>query len=143
LTDIASLKPACTGSDVIVATANAAMPSRKLDTFETVEQQGYRNLVEAAVESRVRRFVFTSVRLYGRILGATLKIQRTLALVFRALDALLRPFPPMATNRIALDDLAATDEMFPNPAVAQAPAVTPSTAESFLPAKSAASAAAG
>ena len=45
----------------IESTANAAVPSRKDDTFEAVERLGYRNLVRAATDSGVARFVYTSV----------------------------------------------------------------------------------
>jgi uncharacterized protein YbjT (DUF2867 family) len=61
LRDAASLASACHGIQVVVTTANAAVPSRKSDTFEAVERDGYRNLIEAAREANVRRFVYTSV----------------------------------------------------------------------------------
>jgi uncharacterized protein YbjT (DUF2867 family) len=44
----------------IVATANAAVPTRRADTFEAVERDGYRNLIQAATAAAVRRFVYTS-----------------------------------------------------------------------------------
>lgn len=61
LTDASSLRRACRGMTVIVATANAAVPTRPSDTFESVEKDGYQNLIQVAAESRVRRFVYTSV----------------------------------------------------------------------------------
>ncbi len=57
-----SLDSACRGISSIVATANSAVPSRKTDTFSSVEGNGYRNLIAAAVQAKVSRFVYTSVR---------------------------------------------------------------------------------
>jgi uncharacterized protein YbjT (DUF2867 family) len=69
LTDPASLTRACSGAAVIVSTANAAIPSRATDTFDAVERQGYRNLIDAAGAAGVRRFVYTSTQLskYGNL----------------------------------------------------------------------------
>jgi len=61
LTIPATLAAACRGASVIVATANAAVPSTSADTFEAVERNGYRNLVQAAVDAGVKRFVYTSI----------------------------------------------------------------------------------
>src|SRR4051812_33393174 len=61
LTDPASLARACEGVTVVIATANAAIPTRRTDTFEAVERDGYRNLIQAATGARVRRFIYTSV----------------------------------------------------------------------------------
>ena len=61
LTDPASLSRACNGITTLVATANAAIPTRPSDTIEAVERQGYRNLIIAAKEARIQRFVYTSV----------------------------------------------------------------------------------
>jgi NADH dehydrogenase len=63
LTDPASLRRACDGISVVVSTANAAVPTRSTDTFEAVERDGYRNLIEAAAAAKVQRFVYTSVLL--------------------------------------------------------------------------------
>ena len=63
LTDPSSLRRACRNVTVIVATANAAVPTRPADTFESVERDGYRNLIQAAAAAKVRRFVYTSVPL--------------------------------------------------------------------------------
>ena len=63
LTDPASLSRACLGVTTIIATANAAIPTRRTDTFEAVERYGYRNLIQAATAARVRRFVYTSAPL--------------------------------------------------------------------------------
>src|SRR3954451_7198184 len=60
LTDAGSLARACEGMTTVVATANAAVPSRQSDTFEAVERDGYRNLIRAAKTAGVRRFVYTS-----------------------------------------------------------------------------------
>jgi len=61
LTQADTLTAACQGVTEIVATANAAVPSRRTDTFEAVERHGYRNLVRAAAAAGVRRFIYTSV----------------------------------------------------------------------------------
>lgn len=59
LKDRASLDRACAGVDVVVTTANSAARGGA-DTPETVEEQGNRNLVDAARAAGVRHFVFTS-----------------------------------------------------------------------------------
>ena len=63
LTDPSSLARACAGITTVIATANAAIPTRRTDTFEAVERDGYRNLIQAAVAARVRRFIYTSAPL--------------------------------------------------------------------------------
>jgi uncharacterized protein YbjT (DUF2867 family) len=63
LTDSASLQRACNGVSVIIATANASIPTRPTDTFKAVDSVGYQNLIHAARESRVRRFVYVSAPL--------------------------------------------------------------------------------
>jgi NADH dehydrogenase len=59
LKDRASLDRACAGVDVVVTTANSAARGGD-DTPETVEEQGNRNLVDAARAAGVRHFVLTS-----------------------------------------------------------------------------------
>ena len=61
LTQPDSLAAACRGVTHILATANAAVPTRKGDTFDAVERLGYRNLIAAAKEAGVGRFIYTSV----------------------------------------------------------------------------------
>ena len=63
LTDPASLIQSCAGMTTVIATANAAVPTRPGDTFEAVERHGYRSLIQAATAARIRRFVYTSVPL--------------------------------------------------------------------------------
>jgi uncharacterized protein YbjT (DUF2867 family) len=65
LTDPASLHAACSGISVVVATANAAVPTRASDTFEAVERDGYRNLINAAKANGVSRLVYTSAGVSG------------------------------------------------------------------------------
>ncbi len=60
LKDPASLRSACDGIEAIVTTANAAGRGGD-DTFQSVDDEGNENLIEAAVKARVKRFVFTSV----------------------------------------------------------------------------------
>jgi len=63
LTDAASIARACEGMTTVVATANAAVPSRGSDTFQAVERHGYRNLIGAAKAAGVHRVVYTSAPL--------------------------------------------------------------------------------
>lgn len=59
LKDPESLRRACRGVERVVTTANSSARGGE-DTVETVEIQGNRNLVEAAREEGVRRFLFVS-----------------------------------------------------------------------------------
>jgi uncharacterized protein YbjT (DUF2867 family) len=61
LTQPATLRSACDGIAAVVTTANAAVPSRRSDTFKAVEDEGYRSLISASADARVKRFVYTSV----------------------------------------------------------------------------------
>jgi uncharacterized protein YbjT (DUF2867 family) len=61
LKDPDSLRQACTGVDVVVATANAIAPRQTEDTIESVDRLGNRNLIAAATAEGVRHFVFVSV----------------------------------------------------------------------------------
>lgn len=54
-----SLERACLGVRRIIATATAATRGGA-DTVESVDREGYSNLIEAAVEAGVRQFVFVS-----------------------------------------------------------------------------------
>ena len=49
--------------DTVIATATAAVPIRRNDTFNAVDFQGYQNLIRAASAARVRRIVYVSVPL--------------------------------------------------------------------------------
>ena len=57
--DRASLDRACAGAEVVITTANSASRGGS-DTTESVEEQGNRNLIEAARAAGVRQFVFVS-----------------------------------------------------------------------------------
>ena len=59
LKDRASLDRACAGMDVVITTANSASRGGS-DTPESVEEQGNRNLIDAARAAGVRQFVFVS-----------------------------------------------------------------------------------
>ena len=65
LTDPTSLELCCEGMDTIIATATATIPNRKSDTVHAVDDVGYKNMIAAAVNQGVRRFVFVSVPLAG------------------------------------------------------------------------------
>jgi uncharacterized protein YbjT (DUF2867 family) len=60
LRDAASLDAACVGADVVISTANAVVP-RAAYTFDSVESQGYRNLLASAKRAGVKQFIFMSV----------------------------------------------------------------------------------
>jgi uncharacterized protein YbjT (DUF2867 family) len=60
LTSEQDVVQACQDCTAVIATANAAIPSRTGDTFERVEGLGYRNLIQASRAAGVRRFVYTS-----------------------------------------------------------------------------------
>lgn len=61
LRDPNSLAAACHNIDTVIATANAAVPREHGDSFKAVDDQGYKNLIEACKRQRVRQFIFTSV----------------------------------------------------------------------------------
>ena len=58
LKDPASLRQACRGVDVVISTASATR--RTDDTPENVDMRGTINLIDAAREAGVRRFIFVS-----------------------------------------------------------------------------------
>jgi Predicted nucleoside-diphosphate-sugar epimerases len=60
LKDPASLRSACDGIEAVVTTANAAGRGGD-DTFQTVDDEGNENLIDAAAQAGVERFVFTSI----------------------------------------------------------------------------------
>jgi uncharacterized protein YbjT (DUF2867 family) len=60
LTRPETLDTACRGAVCVIATANAAVPSCRSDTFRAVEDDGYRNLVSASVRAGVSRFIYVS-----------------------------------------------------------------------------------
>jgi uncharacterized protein YbjT (DUF2867 family) len=61
LVDPASLEPALDGVDALVTTAAGYVRRRKGDSLATVDDRGNRNLVDAARNAGLRRFVFTSI----------------------------------------------------------------------------------
>lgn len=93
LTQPATLMDACKGVTHIIATANAAVPSRPTDTFQSVDATGYHNLIKAAVAKGVRRFIYTSVTASNsqsaffrakRATEALLRASRLDAVIFQA-----------------------------------------------------------
>jgi uncharacterized protein YbjT (DUF2867 family) len=61
LKDPGSLAPACRGVDEIVATASSTLSHQDGDSIETVDRRGYLNIIGAAREAGVTRFVYTSI----------------------------------------------------------------------------------
>lgn len=64
LLDPESLKRALEGVDVVISTANSAVPTSKRDTFKN-DVAGHRNLIEAAKKTGVKQFIFTSGISFG------------------------------------------------------------------------------
>ena len=60
LKDPASLVAACAGVSKIISTASCTLTGRNGDTIETVDHQGELDLVKAANQAGVKRFVFIS-----------------------------------------------------------------------------------
>lgn len=60
LKDPTSLAAACTGIDKVISTVSCTFSMREGDNIETVDHQGQLNLVEAAKNAHVNRFVFIS-----------------------------------------------------------------------------------
>ncbi len=56
-----SVRAACAQVDAVVATANAALPSRRNTDFDSVEGDGYFNLLRACQRNPLDRIVFLSV----------------------------------------------------------------------------------
>ncbi len=59
LKDRASLDQACSGVDIVITTANAALRGGD-DTFESVDQRGTMNLIDAAKAAGVKQFIYIS-----------------------------------------------------------------------------------
>jgi uncharacterized protein YbjT (DUF2867 family) len=66
LTDRASLDAACRGVRTVYSTATAIQSREAGNTLERVDREGQANLVDAAKEAGVERFVFVSFRVGGR-----------------------------------------------------------------------------
>jgi uncharacterized protein YbjT (DUF2867 family) len=64
LLDSASLSKALEGVDVVISTANSAVPTSKRDTFKN-DVLGHRNLIEAAERAGVKQFIYTSAIPFG------------------------------------------------------------------------------
>ncbi len=60
LKDRASLDEACTGIETVITTANSILRGGE-DSIESVDFQGTQNLIDAAQEAGVHRFIYTSV----------------------------------------------------------------------------------
>ena len=60
LKEPASLADACEGVEKVISTASCTFTMREGDSIETVDRQGQLNLVEAAKNAHVKRFVFIS-----------------------------------------------------------------------------------
>lgn len=56
-----TLKAACRGVEEIIATASSTLSRQANDSIETVDRNGYLNLIDSAAEARVRRFVYTTI----------------------------------------------------------------------------------
>jgi uncharacterized protein YbjT (DUF2867 family) len=56
-----TLKAACRGVEEIIATASSTLSRQANDSIETVDRQGYLNLIDSAAAVQVRRFVYTTI----------------------------------------------------------------------------------
>src|SRR5436190_9175348 len=61
LTDPSTLDPLCANIDALIATANTATPRLRGDSFRAVDEEGYKNLIDACVRQRVGQFVYASI----------------------------------------------------------------------------------
>jgi NADH dehydrogenase len=62
LTDRASLDAACRGVHTVYSTATAIQSRQEGDTLDRVDREGQANLIDAARQAEVKRFVFISFR---------------------------------------------------------------------------------
>jgi nucleoside-diphosphate-sugar epimerase len=60
LKDKASIEKALEGCDIVITTANSAAPRKKEDSFQKVDIDGYKNLIDLAVAKGVQKFIYTS-----------------------------------------------------------------------------------
>jgi NADH dehydrogenase len=60
LRDRASLESACRGAETVVSTITSVLSRQPGDSFETVDREGQRSLVDAAAHAGARQFVFVS-----------------------------------------------------------------------------------
>jgi len=60
LKDPASLERACAGMDAVISTASSSIARQSGDTIQTVDLDGQRSLIDAAVAGGVGRFVYIS-----------------------------------------------------------------------------------
>jgi uncharacterized protein YbjT (DUF2867 family) len=61
LQDPSSLQIACTGIEAIVTTASCTFSRQPGDSIQTVDRDGYFSLIDAAKNTGVRNFVYTSI----------------------------------------------------------------------------------
>jgi uncharacterized protein YbjT (DUF2867 family) len=117
LTDTDSLEAACQGADAVIATANSAVPSRKADSFKSVDGRGYENLIRACIGQDVRQFVYASVVSHPKLDRLPLPAQKRITekrlqesglvyTIFRA-DAFMDVTFPMMGSDIPLRGAAA------------------------------------
>jgi uncharacterized protein YbjT (DUF2867 family) len=65
LKDPPSLAAACQGVDTIISTASSTFFRQDGDSIETVDHLGQLNLIDAAKNARINRFVFVSFRVHA------------------------------------------------------------------------------
>lgn len=56
----ASIEKAVDGCDIIITTANSAAPRKKEDSFQKVDIDGFKDLIDIAKAKGVKKFIFTS-----------------------------------------------------------------------------------
>jgi uncharacterized protein YbjT (DUF2867 family) len=62
LKDPESLASACRGVDAVISTASSTLSRQPGDSIESVDEEGQLNLVNAAMDANVNRFLFVSFR---------------------------------------------------------------------------------
>lgn len=83
LKDPASLAEACRGADTIISTASSTMSRQQGDSIQSVDHLGQLNLVQAAKNANVNRFIFVSFRvptaLHFSLGDAKVSVEKALA----------------------------------------------------------------
>ena len=54
------IRHAVEGCDIIITTANSAAPRKKEDSFQRVDINGYRDLIDIAMEEGIKQFIYIS-----------------------------------------------------------------------------------
>lgn len=75
-----SIQKAINGCDIIITTANSAAPRKKEDSFQKVDIDGFRNLIDEAQKEGVEQFIYTSILPIDKRFEAWVPIYRSKAM---------------------------------------------------------------